>query len=717
MPFEKLVAELRPHRDLSRTPIFQVMFIFQNSPLPSMDIPGLSIQPFMIDRGTAQFDLTLIVTESDEGLDGAFEYNTDLFDPPTIERLSRSFGILLGDAVAQPEKRLSRLTVMSEAERHHLVVELNDTRADYPREMCVQELFEAQVERTPDAVAVVCDRAQITYRDLDSWANRLAADLQDRGVGPDVRVGVYMERSLELVVGLLAVLKAGGAYVPIDPSTPAARVEFILRDADARVLLTEEWLEPSGAANTLVVSRPSDAQLDDWRGAPAIARAKAGPENLAYVIYTSGSTGQPKGVLVPHNALVNFLWSMRQLLGLATGDTLLAVSSVSFDIAALELYLPLIVGGTVLLATREMTLDRRRLQEAIVSHGVRAMQATPATWRMMLQGGWRGDSGLMALCGGEPLTPDLADQLLERVGSLWNLYGPTETTVWSAASKVRRGQRPITIGYPIANTQLYVLDAHLQPVPIGAMGELHIGGDGVTRGYLNRPELTGEKFIPNPFIPLAKEGDLLFKTGDRARRLPDDAIELLGRLDNQVKIHGFRIELGEIEAALGQPPRVRAGVVVTRENAAGDKHMVAYFVPAREPAPTAGELRDFLRTLLPAYMVPAVFVPLAELPLTRSGKIDRRALPATDTSGTSPTFTAPRTRLEELLAATYAHVLGVDRVGIHDNFFDLGGGSIQILEIIVRAQADGLTLSPELFFEHQTVAALASFLSRVHDDA
>jgi amino acid adenylation domain-containing protein len=709
LPFEKLVAELRPQRDLSRTPLFQVMFNLQNAPLPAMRLPGLSLELLPIDRGAAQFDLTLIMTESEQGLAGVFEYNTDLFDAATIERLADSFQLLLGDAIAHPELPLSRLAIMRADERDRLVYGLNATQEDYPRERGVHELIEAQAERTPHAVALICGDDVLTYAELDRRASGLAAELRGIGVVPDGLVGICMDRSADLVVSLLAVLKTGCAYLPIDPSSPAGRVAFVLRDANARVVLTDGSMDLPDLDAAITIHRvgpprPGGAR----RNLEATDRAHA--ERLAYVIYTSGSTGEPKGVLVRQRALVNLLSSMQRLLELEPGDTMLAVTSVSFDIAALELYLPLIAGATIVLATGDMTADRRKLQQAIAVHRVRVMQATPATWRMMLQGDWSGDPRLVALSGGEPLAPELAERLLERVGTLWNLYGPTETTIWSAAGRVRRGQRPITIGRPVANTQLYVLDARLQPVPVGVVGELFIGGDGVSPGYLRRPDLTAERFLPDPFRADARNGGRLFRTGDWARYLPDGSIELRGRLDDQVKIHGFRIELGEVETALSRHPQVRAGAVIAQQTAGGDKRLVAYVVPSGERAPGAGELRAFLRTVLPAYMIPAVFVPLRELPLTTAGKIDRRALPAPNQEAAAQGFVAPRSPLERRLADIYARVLGLERVGIHDNFFDLGGGSIQILEIIVQAQSDGLTLAPETFFEHHTVAAMAAVL-------
>jgi amino acid adenylation domain-containing protein len=684
LPFEHLVAELRPQRDLSRTPVFQVMFILQNTPLPDLRAGDLGLELLPLDRGAAQFDLTLVVTQSNDGLETAFEYNTDLFDAATIERLAAGYQLLLEDAVAHPQKQISTLTIMREPERVQLLTQWNETTAPYPRDRRVHELFEAQVARTPTAIAVVCEDAQLTYRELDARADALAADLVARGVGPDVPVGICLDRSIELLVALLGVQKAGAAYLPIDPATPPERLQFMLRDAGARVLVTTHSL----------------SRLEATQHTTA--------DDLAYVIYTSGSTGEPKGVCVRQRALVNLLCAMRDLVGIEPGDRLLAVTPVSFDIAALELYLPLICGATVVLATRDTTTSSRELHEAIARHDVRIMQATPAMWRLLLQGGWGRPPDperprLVALCGGEALTPELADALLPRVATLWNVYGPTETTVWSAAAKVERGQ-PITIGRPIANTQLHILDAHLHPLPIGVIGELYIGGDGVSPGYLNRPALTAERFIDH-------FGQRLFRTGDRARRLSDGSIELHGRLDDQVKIHGFRIELGEIEAALNRHPAVRASAVVAPSRPDGARSLVAYVVPAGAQAPDRRELHAFLRGVLPAYMVPAVYVSLDELPLTPAGKADRRRLAAAQPASDAVEFVPPQTPLERTLAALYAQVLGIAQVGIHDNFFDLGGGSIQILEIIVRAQADGIQLTPDAFFEYQTIAELAESLA------
>ncbi len=712
LPFEKLVAELRPPRDLSRTPVFQALVTLHNSPLPALEIPGLSLELVPIERGAAAFDLELTATETAGGLDAVFDYNTvfnyntDLFDPATIERLAEAFRRLLAGAVERPETPVSALAVMSEAERRHLVAGLNRTGADYPRERRVGELFDAQAARTPDALAVVCGAAALSYRELDRRASALAAELRRLGVGPGDRVGVRVERSLDLSAALLAVWKTGGAYLPIDPGTPAERVAFLLGDAGARAVLTGGGRAPV-AAETVAAAGGKVAAAGG--GAP-----RPGPDDLAYVVYTSGSTGRPKGVGVTHRALVNLLWSMRALLGPAPGDRLLAVTSVSFDIAALELFLPLVAGAAVVVADEETRVDPRRLRDAVAAHRVRFLQATPAAWRLLFAGGWAGSPGLVALCGGEPLPPDLADRLLEHVESLWNVYGPTETTVWSSAARVRRG-RPITIGEPLANTRLYVLDRRCRPAPIGAAGELYIGGDGVSPGYLGRPGLTALRFVPDPLAEPGGEPGRLFRTGDRARRRADGSLELLGRLDGQVKIHGVRVEPGEVEAALVRHPGVGAAAVVAHRGAGGHRALLAAFVPAGEPAPLPRQLRDFLRDLLPAALVPAAFVALPALPLTPAGKIDRRALAALAPAPPGPAFVAPRTPLEEALAGISAQVLGIDRVGVDDNFFDLGGGSIQILEFIVRAAAGGVELTPEAFFEHQTTAELAASLGEGAD--
>jgi amino acid adenylation domain-containing protein len=711
LPFEKLVEELQPARDLSHSPLFQVMFILQNVPRAALELAGLTLTPVEVDSGTAKFELTLSMAESADGLRGVWEYNTDLFEAATICRLAGHFQTLLEGIVTDPAQRLSALPLLTDVERQQLLVGWNATQAEYPQETCLHELIEAQVERTPDAVAVVFDGESLTYRELNARANRLAHYLRRRGVGPEVLVGISLERSLEMVVGLLGILKAGGAYMPLDPAYPPARLAFMLEDSQAPVLLTQQRsVEGLLAPQAQVVC--TDA---DWA---AIAREpEENPANgtaaaqLAYVIYTSGSTGQPKGVQIPHRAVVNFLRSMCQQPGLTAQDTLLAVTTLSFDIAALELFLPLSVGARVVLVSRAVATDGRQLLQTLADTKATVMQATPATWHLLLEAGWAGSPQLTVLCGGEALPRELAQQLLARAAAVWNLYGPTETTIWSAVAKVEPGDGPVPIGRPIANTQFYLLDRHLQLVPIGVPGELHIGGAGVAQGYLNRPELTAERFIVDPFSdePTAR----LYRTGDLARYRPDGALECLGRIDQQVKLRGFRIEPGEIEAVLTQCPGVQQAVVLVREDLPGDKRLVAYLIPDREPVPTPSELQSFLKKTHPDYMVPSAFVFLDAWPLTPNGKVDRRALPAPEWARPEQgrAVGEPSDMLELQLTKIWEEVLGTRPIGVQDDFFALGGHSLLAVRLFVQIEKTfGRKLPLATLFQARTVEQLANVL-------
>jgi amino acid adenylation domain-containing protein len=706
IPFEQLVEALKPKRDLSRTPLFQVVFNLQNSPIPKLEIPALEMSFLEIDRGVSQFDLTLMMSKLEGRYHGTVEYNDELFNPATIASMFQSFQMLLAAAVADPDCPISGLPVVTKEALHRVVYELNHSPLDYPREKCVHQLFEAQVERTPDAVAVMHDYTAITYLELNRRANALARHLQVLGVGRGVRVGILMKKSSEIPEALLAVLKAGGIYVPMHTSLPAARVQFILEDAHVQVLLTNIVIKPLKDNKVYVVHLDKDKLPTDDDGTNP--QTNITTADLAYIIYTSGSTGHPKGVMVPHSALVNFLWSMLARPGMNAGDVLLSVTSISFDIAALELFLPLLAGATVVLASEEMITNPVLIGQAISHYHVNTMQATPATWQLLLESGWAGEPGLKALCGGERLTRTLADQLLDRVGNLWNMYGPTETTVWSAVNQIRKGDNPITIGQPVGNTQLYILNRHLQPLPIGVVGELHIGGEGLAQGYLNHAQLTTEKFIPDGFS--AKPGARLYKTGDHARYLPDYSIEILGRMDDQVKINGHRIELGEIAALLLQHPSVRQAIVISRAEHSGDKRLVTYFVPNQNQPPDAGALQDFLRQNLPAYMIPAVFIPIDRFPLTPNGKIDRKSLPMPEDISQLSVYIAPRNPTEQILAGIWQDVLNIKQVGIDDNFFDLGGASIQSIQVVAKANMSGLRLTVEHIFEHQTIAEVAAHL-------
>ncbi len=575
-----------------------------------------------------------------------------------------------------------------------------------PADLSIHRLFEAQAARTPDAPAVVFDRSTTTYGDLNAQANRLARHLRGLGVGPDVLVGLCVERSARMLVGMLAVLKAGGAYVPIDPTYPTDRVRFMIDDSRAPIILTEAALVDSIAAGTARVVVIDSPAAEDQNSAN-LDGVTAG-ESLAYVIYTSGSTGQPKGVQVPHAALTNFLQSFRQILAIDATDALLAVTTLSFDIAGLELWLPLTVGARIELASRAEAADGAQLATRIAEQGVTFLQATPATWRLLLETGWQGSDRLTMLCGGEALPRSLADRLLPKGRALWNLYGPTETTIWSTAWKVEANDGPVLIGRPIAQTQLYVLDARFRPVPVGVAGELYIGGAGLARGYLARPGLTADRFLPD--APGIKPGGRIYRTGDLARWHADGTLECLGRVDHQVKIRGFRVELGEVEAALARHPQVQDAVVVAREDATGEQALVAYLIARPGPAPTVADLRKTISTGLPDYMIPSAFVLLDEFPLTPNGKVDRNALPAPDAGRAAPAgvYVPPRNAIEEAVAVAFGEVLGRDRIGARDDFFDLGGHSLMAAQLLARLRdAFGVEIPLKELFEASNVAALA----------
>jgi amino acid adenylation domain-containing protein len=569
-----------------------------------------------------------------------------------------------------------------------------------------QAWFEDQVRLSPDAIAVVFDEKELTYGQLNLRANRLARRLEKLGVGPDQLVAVCLERTFDLVVVLLAILKAGGAYLPIDPILPKERQALMLDDAQPIVLITERVLQPElpSVNATLFVIDEERASLERESGGNVPARITG--KNLAYVMYTSGSTGVPKGVEIPHEALVNFLASMQERPGLTAQDVLVAVTTFSFDIAGLEIFLPLVTGARLIFLSRDDAADGFRVLHHLTASNATILQATPSTWRMLLEAKWPGNPRLKMLCGGEALPRELATQLLAKGGELWNMYGPTETTIWSSAARITKEDASISIGQPIANTQLYILDPHLQPVPMGVTGELHIGGLGLARGYRNRPELTAERFVPDPFSGIS--GSRLYKTGDVARLRTKGQIEVLGRLDHQVKIRGFRIELGEIEARIGEHPGVKEVVVTAREDVPGRKQLVAYLVlHAESPAaPALPDLRAFLEPKLPDYMIPAFFEVLAALPRTPNGKINRKALPAPKTQAPLPNrpYVAPRNPTEEKLAEIWAEVLGRDRVGIEDNIFEIGGDSLLIFRIAARASEAGLPISIRQFFLHRTIA-------------
>jgi amino acid adenylation domain-containing protein len=571
-------------------------------------------------------------------------------------------------------------------------------------ERCVHELFEAQVARTPDAVAITCEKETLTYRELNVRANQIAHWLQERGVKPDKLVGLCVDPSLNAVVALLGILKAGGAYVPLDPAFPKERLAQILEDSQPEVMMTQPAMAtrvPRHVKHTLMMGTPESAFLSQENPDRDVQT-----HNLAYVIFTSGSTGRPKGVQIEHRALVNFLQSMAHEPGLNAEDTLLAVTTLSFDIAGLEIFLPLIQGARVVIASRDVVFDGTALRHLLEASNATVMQATPITWRMLLESGWQGSEKLKILCGGETMPPDLARALIPRCSSLWNLYGPTETTIWSAVSRVSSVESRIPIGRPIANTQAYIVDRQLRPVPVGVTGELLLGGDGLARGYLNRPDLTAERFIPNPFGE--DKASRVYKTGDLCRWRPDGAIEYLSRNDRQVKIRGYRVELGEIEAALASHPGVKQAVTKLWDGVAGEKILIGYVVASGvQPQ----ELRTYLAERLPEYMLPSLFVNLTELPLTPNRKVDWNALPIPSDANTMPgngNYNSPRTVVEKRVSEIAAKLLGLEQVGVGDNFFLIGGHSLFCTQLMARIRDNfGVDLPLRIIFELPTPALLA----------
>lgn len=713
---ERIVERLKLTRNLSYNPLYQVGITY--SPPIDFQLPGLAVEPLGAHTSGSQLDLFASLWEADGQVRGRMEFSTDLFEQTTVERFIGHYETLLRSVTEDADRSILAMPILPENERIRLLSEWNATEMACPDGSGIHHLFEAQVQRTPHATAVVSDDAQLTYRELNERANRLARVLRNLGVAADGMAGIYLERSSEMLVGLMGILKAGGAYLPLDPDFPRERIEYMLEHSGVSVLLTQERLKaqlPKTSARLLCLDT-------DW---PWISQQsernlglRTGPDDLAYVIYTSGSTGKPKGVQIPHRAAVNFLISMQQEPGMTADDVLLAVTTPSFDISVLELFLPLTVGARMVIARREAAADGKQILEAIRRHHVTVMQATPATWRLMIAAGWQGPSDLKVLCGGEAMPADLARALWERAASVWNMYGPTETTVWSTCYHLRGADDRILIGRPIANTQVYILDAFLQPVPIGVPGEIYIGGAGVTRGYLKDPERTAERFLADPFAK--RVGARMYRTGDFGRFLSDGNIEFLGRIDSQVKVRGFRIELGEVETALVQHPQVREAAVTTRQDTAGNTRLVGYVVPVDGERPTVESLRGFLRDRLPYYMVPELYVTLPSLPLTPNEKVDRKALPEPDYARPEMTqsYVCPSTALEKTLSDVWCRVLGLDRAGINDNFFDLGGNSLLSIQATVRMrEALGIEVPVVALFQYPTIAALARHLGRDNPQA
>ncbi|MCP4658327.1 MAG: amino acid adenylation domain-containing protein, partial [bacterium] len=732
LPFEKLVEELQPQRQRNRTPFFQAAFAHENAPLDVLELRDLglaelTLRPLDTDTGAAMFDLTLRLRQEPRGLWGALEFPTELFDPATIARMVRHYRVLLESILARPEARISTLELLAPAERAQLVDEWNATATPYPRRATVHELFAARAGRSPHAVAVVWEGPDgpgaMSYGELDRRSSRLARHLRRRGVGPEIPVGLFIDRSPEMLVGILGILKAGGAYVPLDPGYPEARLRLLLEDARMPLVLSREHLAerlPQG-----VPALRLDDGWDDLAVEPVEApEVTAHATGLCYVMFTSGTTGRPKGVAVPHRAVVRLVRETN-FAELDAGEVFLQLAPISFDAATLEIWGPLLNGGRLVLYPGE-TLALEELAAVLGRHAVTTLWLTAGLFHQMVETHPQSLARLrQLLAGGDVVSAAHVRRILEELkGVLINGYGPTENTTFTCCHRMREAAgiaASVPIGRAIADTTIYLLDRNLEPVPIGVPGGLHAGGDGLSRGYFNRPALTAEAFIPDRLG--AEPGGRVYRTGDLARFRGDGTVEFLGRLDTQVKIRGFRIELGEIEVALGAHPGVREVVVMARPTEArpGDKRLAAYVVPEGEATPTAAELRSFLEERLPGYMVPPDFVALEELPLDPNGKVDRaalgrRALPAPEMRGEAQAYVAPRTPTEEILAGIWGEVLDGDgpasRVGIEDDFFELGGHSLLATRALSRMrQTFGVELPLSELFARPRIAELATVIA------
>ncbi|MBD6620400.1 amino acid adenylation domain-containing protein [Komarekiella sp. 'clone 1'] len=705
LPFEKLVEELHPERDLSRHPLFQVVFSLQNTPIEALELPRLKLSLFDFDSKIAKIDLEFHLWQDLETLKGEVVYSTDLFDQSTITRMLGHYQILLESIVANPKQRLSDLPLLTKGERQQLLIDWNNAKKSYPDNKCFHQLFEAQVDKNIGATALVFGNQQLSYKELNIRSNQLAHYLKKMGVETESLVGICVKRSPEMIIGLLGILKAGGAYLPLDPSYPQERLNFMLKDAQVSVLLTQEKL----LQHFTEFSKPIISIDKDW--ATITQHSQENPtscvtlENLAYVIYTSGSTGQPKGVLIEHRGLSNLVAAQIEVFQLQPSNRILQFASLSFDASIFEIVMALGIGATLYLANKECLLPGQSLLQLLREKAITHVTLPPAVLAVLPT------ESLPALqtiiSAGESCYEDIVKRWWNSKRSFFNAYGPTEATVWSTVAEIKSVSEKPPIGRPIANTEIYILDKHLQLVPIGILGELYIGGEGLARGYLNCPELTAKKFFSNPFN--SKKGARLYKTGDLARYRPDGNIEFLGRIDNQLKIRGFRIELSEIEIVISQHNNVQEAVVIAQGNLYDNKRLVAYIVSKSPPDKTIIELREFLKEKLPEYMIPTAFVMLDSLPLTANGKVDRYALKAVDTVSHSidKAFIAPRTPIELTLAKIWAEVLNVENVGIHDNFFDLGGNSllaVRLLDQINKQFECNLPLSN--LFLNQTIESL-----------
>ncbi len=712
--FGSLLERLQLPRDPSRIPLVSVMFNVDRSlPASAMPFDGIAAEMVSIPRAFENFDLFVNALETDDGLILECQYNSDLFDAATIRRWLESYERLLEGFVANPSATVGTLPILTDADRAALD-SCNDTGLALPAETLVHRMIEAQAARTPDAIAIEFQGTRVSYAELNRRANKLAHLLREKGVRPGALVGLCLDRTPELLVALVAALKSGAGYVPLDPNYPADRLSYMASDAALAVLITDSRIasEVSLPATATVLVDTDAAAIAACPDADTVDSASsAQPEDTAYVIYTSGSTGKPKGVLVPHRSVVNLLASVQREPGLRSVDTVLAITTLSFDIAVSEVILPLTVGARIVLASREVASDGAMLMQLVESTGVTFIDATPATYRLLLASGWKGDAKLRVICTGEAMPKDLAETLTSCAAEVWNGYGPTETTVWSTFARVTSPVKKVLIGRPVANTVVQILDGQGQQTPIGVPGEMFIAGRGVTKGYLNRPDLTAERFIADPTTP----GALIYRTGDLVRLLPTGELECLGRNDNQVKVRGFRIEPGEIEAVLMKWDGVREAAVIAREDRVNDVRLVAYLVTDSDDV-ISDKLRAFAKASLPDYMVPYTFVRMDAMPLTPSGKVDRKALPAPQAGAAvvaESEFVAPATEAETIIAGLWAEVLGLEKVSVVADFFSLGGHSLLASQVLSRLRRDhGIQLSFRKIFEAPTVRALGALVDQ-----
>jgi len=732
LPFERLVEELQPERDLSRNPLVQVFFALQNAPAQPLELSGLRFAVEERATGYTPFDIFMEFIEGSECLKGRLHYSLNLFERETIGRMAGHYQHLLEVIVADPQQSVWTLSLLTEAERHQLLVEWNATQTPYPHQ-CIHHLFEEQARQHPDAVALNYQSQQLTYRELNERANQVAHALQHLRVGVETLVAVCMERSLELVVAILGVLKAGAAYVPLDPQYPAERIAFILQDTRVSAIIAHEKLlgripvTTTGVPQVLLL----DSQLNTVQSEQTSpVSSPVTDRNLAYVMYTSGSTGKPKGVAVEHRSVVRLVRDTNYA-RLSSSDTFLLFSPIAFDASTFELWSPLLNGGRLIVYPSQFA-GLEELGMFLVHHGVTTLWLTAGLFHEMVESSIDNLRGVhQLLAGGDVLSLNLTKRVLKELPHcrLINGYGPTENTTFSTCFPMTESTQfgtSVPIGRPIANTQVYVLDPHLQPVPVGVPGELYLGGDGLARGYLNLPELTRERFVSHPFLP---DSDArLYKTGDLVRYLPDGNLEFLGRRDNQVKIRGFRIELGEIEVVLAQHPAVGTCVVVVQEDASHSKQLIAYIVSHHQensfthqdqPQLRPQALKDYLKTYLPDYMIPLLFVFLDALPLNANHKVNRAALPPPDWNEAKHDHEAApsHTSLEEMLVQIWQQVLGIEHVGINDNFFDLGGHSLTATRVASQARKQlRIELPLHIIFERPTIIQLAQWLEQTHAD-